>query len=400
MLNVTFFVNQSLESPNGVGRYFPIAKELVKKNYNVNIITLHHNFESLKQKTFVKEGVNIFYVGQMHVLKINGKKIYMNKLQLIRTVFVSTFRMCLKGLALKSDVLYVFKPQPINGIPALIVKFLKRKKLFVDCDDYEAYSNKLSKFEKILFVLFENYLPKFADKITTHNLFLRNRYEKLGINKKELIYLPNGIDVERFSKIDENKILELKKEFNLKNKKVVLYFGSLSLMSGHAVDLLLKAFKIVKETVENSVLVLVGGGEDIDFLKKYAEKLKIDSIIFTGAVDSEDIPCYLKLADVTIDPIYDTLVNKARFPLKIIESMSLGVPVVTSDVGDRRKITEDGRAAVLVKPGDEKELSKGIIKILSDNKLSKKISKECVEITKNYHWNRLVNIINLQLARF
>ncbi|MBU2633612.1 MAG: glycosyltransferase family 4 protein [Nanoarchaeota archaeon] len=393
MAIITFLASLSLESPNGIGRYFPIAKELVKKGHHVNIIALHHNFKSLKEKSFVKEGVDIYYVGQMQVLKINDTKIYLNKLQLIKTVFLSTLKMCLKSLSLKSDVIYLFKPQPINGTAALLTKLLKRKKLFVDCDDYEALSNKLSKLEKAAFMLFEDKLPKLADKVTIHNSFLKERYQNLGIKEKNLIYLPNGIDVERFENVDEDKILKLKEEFNLKDKKVVLYFGSLSLKSGHTIDLLLKSFVLVKRKIKNSVLMLVGGGEDIELLKKYSNNLGINSIIFTGRVDANEIPNYIKLGDVTVDPIEDSFANRARSPLKIVESMALGVPVVTGDVGDRRKITK-GKTAVLVKAGDKKELAEGIIKILSDDKLAKKISEDSLKLVKNYQWRKLTNIVH------
>ena len=98
---ITFFVNQSLESPAGIGRYFPIAKNLVKLGHKINIIALHHDFNSLKEKNFVKEGVNIYYVGQMQVLKQGDKKIYLSRNNLIKTVLSSTFNMCLKGLNLK-----------------------------------------------------------------------------------------------------------------------------------------------------------------------------------------------------------------------------------------------------------------------------------------------------------
>ena len=395
MKTITFFVNQSLESPAGVGRYFPIAKNLVRMGNKVNIIALHHNFKSLIKKYFIKDGVNVYYVGQMHVLKIGDKKIYLNKLQLIKTVLLSTLKMCLMGLKLKSDIIYVFKPQPINGLAAFITKLFKRKKLFVDCDDYEAQSNKFSsKIEKAIFVLFEDYLPKFANLITIHNSFLIKRYKNLGIKEKKIIYLPNGIEFERFNKINKDIVLKIKDKFKLKNKKIVLYFGSLSLTSGHAIDLLLRSFIIVKKKIKNSALLLVGGGEDFDSLKGYVKKTNINSVIFTGRVNKEEIPAYIKLADVSIDPVYDNLANKCRFPLKILESMAIGTPVITSDVGDRKLIIENEKTGLIVKPGDEKELAQGIIKILTNKNLAKKISRSSPKSIRKYDWGKLTNKLN------
>lgn len=391
MKTITFFANLSLESPNGVGRYFPIAKELVKKGYKINIIVLHHHFSSLKQKEFVKDGVNVYYVGQMQVLKIGDEKKYLSKPQLIKTVFLSTLKMCLKGLRLKTDIIYLFKPQPIAGTAALITKLIKGKKFFIDCDDYEAQSNTFSsKIEKFIFSSFENILPKFADKITVHNSFLIQRYISLGIDKQKILFLPNGVDIQRFQNLNEQEIHKLKHRFNLRDKKIVLYFGSLSLKSGHSIDLLLKSFVTVEKKIKNVVLLLVGGGEDINLLRNYTHDLKLKSVIFVGRVDSAEIPGYIRLADVTVDPVYDTPANKARSPLKVFESMALGVPVVTGDVGDRKPITKNGKTGVLVKPGDEKELAKGIIRVLLNKDLATNMSKQSLKTIKEYQWDELV----------
>lgn len=391
---MTFFVNQSLDDPAGIGRYFPIAKNLVKLGHKVNIIALHHDFNSLKEKSFVKDGVNIYYVGQMQVLKQGDKKTYLSRNKLIKTVLFSTFNMCLKGLILKSDIIYVFKPQPINGTAAFITKILKGKTLIVDCDDYEAKSNRFSSFiDKYAFIFFEDNLPKFADKVTIHNHFLINRYKNLGIDNKKIFYLPNGVDFDRFKKIDNKSVLSIKNKFKLKNKKIILYFGSLSLKSGHSVDLLIKAFEIVNKEIKNSVLFLVGGGEDIDLLKEKAKNL--NQIIFVGRVNQEEIPNYIKLSTVTVDPVYDTLPNKCRSPLKIIESMVLGVPVITGDAGDRKIITENGKTAVIVKAGDEKSLAEGIIKLLNNKKIYNELSKNSLEIAKKYDWKELTKKLNI-----
>jgi len=394
MLNITFFVNQSLECPAG-SRYFPIAKNLVKLGNKVNIIALHPNYSSLKQKYIVKDGVNIYYAGQMHVLKMGDKKIYLNKIQLLKVIFLSTLNMFLKGLKLRSDVIYVFKPQPINGSAAFLTKLFKRNKFFVDCDDYEANSNKFSsKIEKLAFVLFEDYLPRFADLVTIHNSFLINRYKKLGINEKKILYLPNGVETKFFRNINKNQILKIKNKFNLKNKKIILYFGSLSLKSGHAIDLLLKSFPMVKKKIKNSLLLLVGGGEDFTTLMDYVNKKKINSIIFAGRVDKNEIPNYLKIADLTVDPVYDDLSNKARFPLKILESMASGIPVVTSDVGDRKIIIKNRETGLLVKAGNIDELAHGIIKILSNKELSNYISRNSKILINKYDWKKIVTKLN------
>jgi len=174
-------------------------------------------------------------------------------------------------------------------------------------------------------------------------------------------------------------------------KRVILYCGSLSLKSGHAIDLLLQAFALIRKKISNAVLLIVGGGEDIDFLKNQIDQAVCETVIFTGKVSPSEVPYYFQLADVSVDPVKDTLANKGRCPLKIFESMQMGVPVVTSDIGDRKMLIEGGKAGVLCKPGDFEDLADTITELLLDENRMKKISRECHRIIKRYQWHIMID---------
>jgi len=210
--NITFFTCCGIEDPGGIGRSFPLAKGLVRKGLNINYLALHSNFKTLKEKIFVKDGVRVHYVGQLHVLKKGDKKYYFNKWQLLKVVFISTLQMCIWGLRLKSDVIYCFRPQPINGLAALLTKLIKQRPLILDCEDYEAMTNRLTKFQKLIFTFFEDKFPFFSDKVTFHNMFLKDRYLELGFPDDKFVYLPNGVDAERFYLADQDKSEVLRKK--------------------------------------------------------------------------------------------------------------------------------------------------------------------------------------------
>jgi hypothetical protein len=71
--NITFLLTQDLESPSGLGRYLPLAKNLSKQGILVSILALHANFEDLKDQTLLIDNVKITYVAQMHVKKEKTK---------------------------------------------------------------------------------------------------------------------------------------------------------------------------------------------------------------------------------------------------------------------------------------------------------------------------------------
>jgi glycosyltransferase involved in cell wall biosynthesis len=389
MMRITFLLTGSLEDPAGLGRYFPLAKELVRLGNEVNILALHPNLSALSQRHLEKNGVKVHYVGQMHVRKVGSQKTYFSTAGLTKVVLASSLRMSFRTLLTETDVIHLGKPHPINGVAALGTKLLRGKRLYLDCDDYEAESNRFSgRWQKAVVRLFEDNLPRFVSGMTVNTRFMQERNIALGFPAERIVYVPNGVDRERFANVDLGKVQGLRRKLGLDNKKVIAYMGSMSLVN-HPLDLLLEAFAIVRRRCSDAVLILVGGGQDYDFLQRRAEELGLgEAAIFAGRVKPEAVPYYLALADVSIDPVHDDVVARARCPLKLFESMAVGVPVVTGDVGDRREIL--GRAGLLVAPGDAEALVEGILAVLRDEVRAKAIAETALEMRERYCWDVLV----------
>ncbi len=389
-MRITFLLTQDLSYPSGLGRYWPLAKELVRLGHEVEIIALHHAFGNLKRRSWKEAGVGIHYVGQMHVRQVGARKLYFDTLNLVKVVTASTWNMTVRAILAKTDVFHLGKPQPINGLAALVgARLFRRKPLYLDCDDYEAESNRFSAaWQKRAFVLFEDNLPKFTKGVTVNTRFLAERNAALGYPKERIVYVPNGIDRDRFGHVDSQLVQGLRESLGLKGKKVVLYVGSLSL-ANHPVGLLLEAFAILSRRIKEAVLVLVGGGEDYDLICCRVREMGLgDRVIVVGRVEPHFVPYYLKLGHVSVDPVYDDVVARARSPLKLFESMALGVPVVTGDVGDRREIL--GQAGLLVAPGDAEALAEGIMAMLQDEDRAKAMAEAALEMRERYYWDVLV----------
>jgi glycosyltransferase involved in cell wall biosynthesis len=388
-MKITFLLTQSLEDPSGLGRYFPLAKELARLGNEVSILALHPDLGSLSQRRLQIGGVKVHYVGQMHVRKVGSQKTYFNPLGLARVALASSLRMGFRTLLTETDVVHLGKPHPMNGVAALGTKLLRGKRLYLDCDDYEAESNRFSgRWQKAVVALFEDNLPRFVSGMTVNTRFTLERNVALGFPAERIVYVPNGVDRERFAQVDLGKAQDLRRKLGLDGKKVVAYVGSMSLVN-HPVDFLLEAFAIVRRRCDDAVLLLVGGGQDYDFLRRRAEELGIgETVIFVGRVKPEAVPYYTAMADISTDPVYDDVVARARCPLKLFESMALGVPMVTGDVGDRREIL--GQAGLLVALGDAEALAEGILAVLRDEARARAIAETALEMRERYYWDVLV----------
>jgi len=389
-LRITFLLTQSLESPSGLGRYWPLSKELVRLGHEVVILALHHDFRTLAQRRFTKDGVRVHYVGQMHVLKRGSSKFYFSPIHLVWVATLATWRLMRAALQTPTDVYHLGKPHPMNGLAVLLPHLLRDKSVYLDCDDYEAASNRFGGgWQRRVVAFFEDRLPTIAAGITVNTHFTAERLRGLGYPAERIVYVPNGVDLDRFSGVSDADVEALRQRLGLADWKVVLYVGSLSLTS-HAVDLLLEAFAIVQRVKPRAALLLVGGGQDYKALQFQADALGLgERVHFVGWVPPDQVPLYYFLADLSVDPVRDDLVAEARFPLKIVESLAAGIPVVTGEVGGRREILGDGKAGVLVKPGDSQTLAAGILRVLQNPDAAISMRRAAESLQGRYYWNVL-----------
>jgi glycosyltransferase involved in cell wall biosynthesis len=388
-MRIAFVLTQSLESPSGLGRYWPIAKELTRLGHHIDILALHHNLVELDQRRFVKDGVTVYYAGQMHVRKIGPRKIYFTPAQLLIVSLASTLKLAYALARSNAEIIHLCKPQPINTMAAKLGR--RGRPVFCDCDDYEAHVNRFSReWQRKVVTHFEDSIVDYVAGLTVNTQFTLARYRNLGFPWDRIEYVPNGVDRARFCSRPNVDALRKRRKLDEKTP-LVSYVGSLSLAS-HPVDLLVEAFSHVARQCPDARLMLVGGGEDYDKLEQQAQHLGIaDRTVFAGRVPPEEIPAYLALTTVTADPVHDDLVARARSPLKVVESLTMGVPVVTSDVGDRRTTLANGELGILVSPGDSRALADGLLAVLENPPSREHMSQAALACRGQWYWDYLVH---------
>lgn len=390
---ILFLLTQDLTSPSGLGRYLPLAIQLARRGHSVRIAALHSNFAALIQRSQVIQGVAVEYVGQMHVKKVDHLKIYFPAHQLAWLSAKATWELSKAALSTPADIIQICKPHPMNSIAGLLAKRLpRRRSIILDCDDYEAASNRFTHaWQQTGVRFFENAVPRWADLVTSNTHFTLDRLQAQGIPQERLAYIPNGVERSRFASIDAVEVERLRLSLDLRGKQVIVYVGSLSLPS-HPVDLLLRAFALVQAHIHQARLLIVGGGEDLPTLKTLAAQLGIaDTVQFVGRVAADAVPQYYRLGDVSVDPVYDDAAASGRAPLKMFESWAAGVPFVTQDVGDRRLFAGDPPAAYLAVAGSAESLAAGLQEVLCNQDLANQLRAQGYQAVKNYYWDRIVD---------
>jgi len=232
--------------------------------------------------------------------------------------------------------------------------------------------NKKSKFES-----------RFFDAVITSNEHIKDKM--LGKKWRRSVYLvPIGVNCAQFSIPDPHEIQILQNQWEIKPEdRILIYVGTLL---GRNLHILIRAFKKITENYENVRLFIIGEGREKSDLYQLASKLGIsDRIIFTGYLAYRSVPAFLKLAQVAISSIPKNDIYDVQPPLKTLEYLASGLPIVATDTLANRTFIRDGINGVLVSD-DEESIFNGINRLLSDEKLRSSLSSNAKISAKGFDW--------------
>jgi len=254
-------------------------------------------------------------------------------------------------------------------------------------------------------------IHSFPDKQIFFYRFLLNKIKFIAISgglKKELInssvkeenilVAHDGVDLDLFNTIDNNKIV-LRKNIDLpQNKKIIAYIGKLTTMGkSKGVEFLIESFSKVLNEIADAYLLIVGiNKEEIGVIQDIFKSFNIDQTSYklVTHVNHLKVIEYEKASNVLIMNYPNTKHYQLYMsPLKMFEYMASSVPIVSSDLPSVREVLNNHNA-VLVEPDNVRELVNGIKRILLDNDLSVKIANKALQDIKQYTWkNRVSNIL-------
>lgn len=334
-------------------RIVKFAKELAKKGHEVAIAY----FPMLRDGEKFLSGIRV---------------IPLDRTISVRTLMRNTALLC--GLSRWADIVHFQKSQFYAALPAVLAAYLTGKPLHYDWDDWEEAIFYASIHRKTVttrltgssFFLMERCLPFLADSVSVASEALKNLVLQLGADKQKVVLAPVGADLEQFR--PERSSGDVRKKYGIKDSFLVLYHGQLH--SCQYVRLFLEAIRIILETQGSDRLkfMVMGSGSELGALKKAAQELGVESrVIFTDFVPHAEVPEHIASADICVAPFEDNEVTRCKSPLKIVEYLASGKPVVASNVGEVKNMLEG--AGLLVEPGKAEALAKGILELAGNERL-------------------------------
>jgi glycosyltransferase involved in cell wall biosynthesis len=205
--------------------------------------------------------------------------------------------------------------------------------------------------------------------------------------------VPNGVDCRKFnsSSVDRS-------ERNHGNT-VIGFVGTLK--PWHGVASLLRAFSMVRAENPEVVLKIVGDGPQRESLRDQSLAFSSDvqqAVDWLGAIPNSQIPAVLSTFDVAVAP-YPDLQDFYFSPLKILEYMAAGLPVVASRLGQIATLIDHGISGMLVKPGCPVDLAESLSTLCDDPRLRSRLGGAArQDVEMNHTWQSVVDRILTTVA--
>ena len=203
----------------------------------------------------------------------------------------------------------------------------------------------------------------YADHIISVSSFITKKFhEKFAVPYDKISTIPNGVDVNMFNpKVNGSKVRSRYKMST--SEKIIMFAGRLAYEKG--LDILIEAVSIVRKSIPNVKLMLVGSADPPEMRERLAilakEKGIDDVTVFVGFVPHDKMPYFYAAADVCVLP------SKAEaFGISALEAIATGKPVVASEVGGIPEVVKNGLTGKLVKPEDSRELAEALLELLND----------------------------------
>lgn len=257
----------------------------------------------------------------------------------------------------------------VNGLPSIELKYR-----YAGVEDDRELLRKL--------VAQEMACLRAADRVITPSaVTARFLVGERGARAAQVI--ANGVDLSVFA---VGRLAKPPQVDNLPHSFSLCYFGSLHSWQG--VELAIRALAQVRESIDARLTIIAVG--DTEPITRLAKKLQVvDHVSVLPAMAQAELAAHICASHAVLAPLAlnDRNLQQGCCPLKILEAMACGVPVIAGDLPVVRELGCDGTHFLLVKPGSVDQTSEAILRLHADPAAARRIGANANRhIEQNFTW--------------
>ncbi len=271
--------------------------------------------------------------------------------------------------AKKADIVYALDPLGV-GLPAGFAAKLRHKRFFLRIagdrawetaqqkfgitESLDTFSGSKKYFLPIRLLKFgQARCAKMAEKIIVPSNYLKTIVSNWGVKKEKISVIYNAF---HFAEISESKET-LRQKFGMKGT-VFISAGRMVVWKGF--EAVIRLMPKLKKEISDAVLCIAGDGPEKEKLERLAKELSLQNeVIFLGNIPKDELLRRIKASDVfVLNTFYE------GFAHQLLEAMSVGTPVVSTNIGGNPELIEDQKEGFLVQYNDEEALLSALYKTL------------------------------------
>jgi glycosyltransferase involved in cell wall biosynthesis len=362
MLKIAFLIE--LFYPHVAGcerRFFEIGKRLARRGHEVHVLTLQYD-RNLPKEEFI-EGIAVHRLAySTNYILPNGSR----SLNGVLKYSLATFR---ELLGESFDVYYSNQWPMIHSI---IMKPIASPLVQEWCEVWST-PPKVMMLQKALIALCEHHVAvsEFTERrLTTF----------LGLDGERVSVIPNGVDYQNLCKNSEKKV-----------PGRILYIGRI--VPHKHVEMLVEAFRIVKEKAPHAELHIVGSGPCLPSIKDQASKIK-DCFVH-GFLPEDEMLKLLKSSWLFVLPS-----EREGSSIVVLEAMAAGLPFITCNYpNNAAKELVQYECGVTVNPS-ENFIASAILRFLNNEEMWNKMSRNAQEFASKHDWEFIADMMEKCLAKW
>jgi len=387
-------------------RIWQIMKKLAKEKFGVHFIVFPplRALAGFVDKSLIEylarrrsetspKGVNVFY---------NEVPSCFNKLWMafMPMAYLLTLIVCLFGSVrllrrIKPELVVVAHPSYLCGLAGIVAAKLLKLRVVLDYPDLwtpmatEMLSWSSTGIKSTILDKLEGTIVKLADHIVAVTHTIRMKALQLGVNEAKITVIPNGISLENI--IDWNAPNGMPTLHKTIDEHVILYSGRLERWTD--IESLIKAAPLVLSEFPNSRFVIVGDGTQVGVLKTLISNMQLqDKVILTGFIERDKVWNMIRSVDVCITSFSEGDTSDAALPIKLLEYMALGKPIVATKGEGITDFLKDNENALIIDPNHPESMASAILMLLRNRSLARSLGLNAHKIVKDtLDWKSLAH---------
>lgn len=364
-------------------RALGLARPLVTRGHQVRFFLPPWDTPEEADRDWVEDGVELRYV------------------PLAGGVPGITRRIVNEVLVWQPDVVHAFKPKAYSGLTAeWLWRFHRRTvRVVMDADDWEGPGgwNDIASYspaQKRFFARQERWGLTHSHAVTVASRALESLVWGLGVPATRVVYVPNGPGIPLHDVTSAERVAA-RDRLGLGQRPTVLVYSRLFEFDTARLVAVLAG---VRDHLPDMAVLLVGAGlyaADADrFRAQLNDSGLLPAVIDVGWMEPAGLPAVLAAGDVGLYLMDDTLLNRAKCPVKLADMLAGGVPVIGEAVGQVPEYVRDGRTGALVESGDVTGLVNKTIALLVDSEARGRMAAAArADVRERFGWDRLAGTV-------